>query len=211
MQPKINQDDLGPKLIFDSRIARVNYGDDYLNWRSSDVDVPPGYIGLVEMIGPVEYMQQVQFTAIRRPIPPIGEDGECYKDCGIGKRYRRWRCQQSLGNQEGNNGTTTTYTSYNSNIVYWGKNPFTGDIVEFEYIVRPGRYYIECNACLNSDILDDCVNPVIFEFSLIPSTMPQTDLILPCNPKLAEYYYDAPEDATVAALEDIADAISAQE
>lgn len=175
-----------PVRIFDSRQAQKLYGN-YAHYRSSDFFVPPGYIGLVEIIAAEEYLKQMTFSAIRIPTPQKGEGADCYLDCNTGKRYRRWKCQQSLGTPTSPAPKGTTFTEYNSSIVFWGLDPFTQDIVEFEYIVRPGHYFLEANRCIN-EVLDDCINPTIIEFSLIRSD-DIYDLLLPCNENYA-YYWD---------------------
>lgn len=170
---------LGPIRVFDSRKARERYVD-YKHARSSDMVVPPGYIGLVELIAPEEYLPKITMTAIRIPTAATGEDSDCFKDCNIGKRYRRWKCNQTLGNHLSENLRPTKYTEYNNSIVFWGFDPFTNNIVEFEYLDRPGVYYIEANRCDNA-VLDDCINPTIVEFSLIKWYPSYSPLDLPCH------------------------------
>ena len=155
----------GPIRIFDSRKARNLYKD-YKHYRSSDVIVPPGYLGLVEVIAPEDYFPKITFTAVRIPTPQTGEESDCFNDCNIAKRYRRWRCEQELGDHRSPNARPTKYTGYNQHIVYWGYDPFIDRIVEFEWLDRPGTYYLEANRCDNA-VLDDCVNPTFLEFSLI--------------------------------------------
>lgn len=178
--------DLGPKLIFDSRVAKELY-DNYKEYRSATFNVPPGFIGLVELIAPENYLPDMTFTAVRIPAPMVGQDSECRNNCDIGKRYRRWKCRQSLGNNTTANNQSSGFTSYKSTIVHWGHDPFTKDIVEFEYIVRPGSYFLEANRCINK-VLDDCINPTIIELSLLPSVVAHPDLVLPCNPKYGPYW-----------------------
>lgn len=155
----------GPIRIFDSRKARNLYKD-YKQYRSSDIVVPPGYLGLVELIAPEDYLPKITMTAVRLPTPQTGEDSDCFNECGLGKRYRRWRCSQELGDHRSPNIRPTKFTDYNQHIVYWGYDPFIDRIVEFEWIDRPGTYYLEANRCDNA-VLDDCDNPTIVEFSLI--------------------------------------------
>lgn len=128
--------------------------------------IPPGYLGIVEIIAPEDYLPKMTFSAIRLPTAQSGEDSDCFNDCNIGKRYRRWRCTQELGDHRSPNMHPTKYTSYNQHIVYWGFDPFIDRIVEFEWIDRPGVYYLEANRCEN-DVLRDCLNPTFIEFSLI--------------------------------------------
>lgn len=171
----------GPFRIFDSRKARDRYRN-YKAVRSADLVVPPNHIACVSLIAPEAYLPYMSFTAIRIPTPETGEDTSCYLDCGTGKRYRRWRCHQDLGTRESPNGLPTVYTEYNSNVVYWGFDPFTRNVVEFEYIVRPGVYFLQADRCRN-EVLDDCVNPTIIEASLI-YTETVYDLLLPCSCRL---------------------------
>lgn len=156
---------LGPIRIFDSRKARNRYKE-YKLYRSSDLVVPPGYVALVEIIAPVKYLEKMTFSAIRIPTPQTGEDTDCFDECGMGKRYRRWRCEQELGDHRSPNARPTRYTQYNQHIVRWGYDTFIDRIVEFEFIDRPGTYYLEANRCDNG-VLDDCDNPTIIEASLI--------------------------------------------
>lgn len=157
--------ELGPIRVFDSRKARNRYKN-YKEYRSSDIIVPPGYLGLVEVIAPVEYLEKMTFSAVRIPTPQGGDDSDCFNECELGKRYRRWRCTQELGDHRSPNMRPTAYTGYNQHIVYWGFDPFIDRIVEFEWIDRPGTYYLEANRCEN-DVLNDCDNPTLIEFSLI--------------------------------------------
>ena len=168
---------LGPTRIFDSRRARELYKS-YKDYRSSDLVVPPGYIGLVELIAPVKYMQRVTFYAVRLPSPVTGEGSDCFNDCNIGKIYRRWKCFQSLGDHRSPNMRPTDYTEYNEHIVVWGYDKFKDKINEFEYIVRPGTYYIAASRCDNP-VIEDCVNPTFLEFSLQRSYPSYHDLDLP--------------------------------
>ena len=169
---------LGPIRIFDSRKARDRY-ENYKQYRSSDFIVPPGYIGLIELIGPEEYFPQITVTAVRIPTPDTGQDNDCYPECGIGKRYRRWKCSQTTGYHLSDNAQETRYSEYNGHIVYWGWDPFIHRIVEFEYIVRPGTYYLEANKCDNK-VIEDCTNPIIAELSLQKHYPSYHDLQLPC-------------------------------
>lgn len=169
---------LGPIRVFDSRKARERYKE-YQYYRSSDFVVPPGYLGVVEIIAPEEYLTKMTFTAVRIPTVQTGEDSDCFNECGLGKRYRRWKCKQTLGSPLLPN-ANTKFNDYNAHVVYWGLDPFTNDIVEFEYIVRPGTYYLEANRCDNA-VLDDCINPTIIEFSLQKHYPSYHDLDLDCN------------------------------
>lgn len=177
----IDADKKGPIRIFDSRKARDRYKD-YKDVRSADIFVPPNHIACISLIAPEDYYEKMSFTAIRIPTPEVGEDTSCYLDCNTGKRYRRWRCQQDLGTDASPNDQPTKYTEYNSNVVYWGLDPFTRNIVEFEYIVRPGVYFLQADRCAN-EVLDDCANPTIIEASLI-YTETIYDLLLPCSCRL---------------------------
>lgn len=170
---------LGPIRIFDSRKARERYKE-YKSYRSSDFVVPPGYLGLIEIIAPEEYLSKMTFTAVRIPTPQVGEDTDCYNECGLGKRYRRWKCSQTTGDHKSPNMRPTKFTDYNAHIVYWGFDPFIDKIVEFEYVVRPGTYYLVANRCDNK-VLDDCDNPTIIEFSLQKHYPSYHDLDLPCH------------------------------
>lgn len=167
----------GPIRIFDSRKAQLLY-ESYKQYRSSDFVVPPGYIGLVEIIAPEDYLPKMTFTAVRFPTAQHGEGSDCFDECEIGKRYRRWKCTQSLGDHRSPNIRPTKYTEYNEHIVYWGLDPFLDKIVEFEYVVRPGNYYLVADRCEN-DVLNDCVNPTIIEFSLERRYPSYHDLDLP--------------------------------
>lgn len=166
---------LGPTRIFDSRKAKVLYKD-YKDFRSSDIIVPPGYIGLVELIAPVEYMRKITLYAVRLPTAQTGEGSDCFDDCNIGKIYRRWKCFQTLGDDRSER--PTAYTEYNEHIVYWGYDRFKDKIVEFEYIVRPGTYYLAANRCDNT-VMEDCINPTFVEFSLQKHYPSYHDLDLP--------------------------------
>lgn len=170
----------GPIRIFDSRKAKERYTD-YRDVRSSDFFVPPNYVGIVSIIAPQEYMADMSFTAIRIPTPETGEDTDCYRDCNTGKRYRRWRCDQDLGNHKPDKVGVplTSYTGYNSSVVYWGLDPFSRHVVEFEYIVRPGWYFLQADRCKNN-VLEDCINPTLIELSLM-YTETVYDLLLPCG------------------------------
>lgn len=168
---------LGPTRIFDSRKARERYKE-YKSYRSSDFVVPPGYLGVVELFAPEEYFRKITFTAVRIPTAQTGEDSDCYNECGIGKRYRRWKCAQTLGDERSPNSRPTKFTEYNGSVVYWGYDPYLDKIVEFEYIVRPGTYYLVANRCDN-EVLDDCINPTIIEFSLQKHYPSYHDLDLP--------------------------------
>lgn len=180
----LDTDKKGPIRIFDSRKARDRYKD-YKDVRSADIFVPPNHIACISLIAPEDYYEKMSFTAIRIPTPEVGEDTSCYLDCNTGKRYRRWRCQQDLGTSKSPNNQATTYTEYNSNVVYWGMDPFTKNIVEFEYIVRPGVYFLQADKCAN-EVLEDCVNPTIIEASLI-YTETIYDLLLPCSCRLEHW------------------------
>lgn len=181
---QINPEHKGPIRIFDSRKARDRYKN-YKDVRSSDIVVPPNYIACVSLIAPEDYLPKLAFTALRIPTPEVGEDTSCYLDCDTGKRYRRWRCQQDLGTTNSPNANDTKYTEYNSSVVYWGLDPFTRNIVEFEYIVRPGVYFLQAERC-KAEVLDDCVNPTIIEASLI-YTETIYDLLLPCSCRLSHW------------------------
>lgn len=175
----------GPFRIFDSRKARERYKH-YKDYRSSDIIVPPNFVALVSIIAPEEYYDKMTFTAIRIPTPDVGEDSSCYMDCNVGKRYRRWQCQRDLGAMLRENGADTVFTEYNSSVVYWGLNPFTQTVAEFEYIVRPGTYFLQADRCVN-EVLEDCVNYTIIEASLIYTEV-VADLFLPCAERLGQYW-----------------------
>ncbi len=173
----------GPIRVFDSRKVEALYKE-YKNARSQTFFVPPGYIGQLEVIAPVEYFPKVSFNIIREVAKITGSEAECFQDCQLGKYYRRWMCSQSLGKTTSSNSQPTAYSAYNSSIVYLGWNPFLQEIVEFEYIVRPGNYHVLADRC--DDVLKDCNNPIIIELALIPvSSVP--DLALPCNSELVQY------------------------
>jgi len=148
--------------VFDSRIAKATYSN-LLYYRTSNIYVPPGCVALVEFIAHYEYLTQMTFTAVRTPnASPMAE---CFEDNGcIGKRYRRWKCCQSLGEDvEG-----TKYDDWNKSIVRWGWDKFTEEIVEFEWIDRPGHYHLTTLKC-NAEPIEDCEFPTIIEVSIMPA------------------------------------------
>lgn len=159
-----------PVVIFDSRQAKKIYKD-YNYYRSSGFTVPPGYVGVVELTTHWTYLATMTFTAIRVPSP--GQLDACFggKNC-LGKRYRRWRCYQGLGEDLPN----TQLDDFNKSVVRWGNDTIRGELVEHEYIVRPGQYYLIADKC-NSTNIEDCTNPTIIEVTLVPvDHIPELDL-----------------------------------
>lgn len=155
-----------PNVIFDSRTAKRVYKE-FSYYRSESFKVPAGYIAVVEMTAHKDYIPALTFTAIRTPAD--SNSGHCYAAAGVGKRYRRWKCSQSLGSTEasGGSGQPTEITPYNKSVVRWGWDFINEEIVEFEYITRPGTYYLIADKCNNLQI-EDCNNPTIIEVTLIP-------------------------------------------
>lgn len=170
MSSKINTQ---PQVIFDSRTAKKNYAN-FNYYRSGAFTVPSGYIAVVELTTNHTYLPTLSFTAIR--IPVGSSMSECYLKTCVGKRYRRWRCYQGLGQDVPN----TQYDDFNRSIVRWGNDPYREELVEHEYIVRPGNYYLVADKCNNTN-LEDCVNPTIIEVTLVAvDQMPE--LLLPGCP-----------------------------
>lgn len=149
-----------PFKIFDSRKAKEVYsGIDY--YRSEGFTVPPGYVAVVELTTSYRYLPCVTFTAIR--IPPTASFDECYANPRMGKLYRRWRCYQGLGEDKPN----TVFDDFNRSIVRWGNDEIRKELVEHEFIVRPGQYYLIASKCDNI-VIEDCINPTVIDVSLVP-------------------------------------------
>lgn len=150
-----------PQVIFDSRHAKSVYRD-YNYYRSGGFCVPAGYVAVVELTTHHTFLSNLLFTAIR--VPPSHSLDACYgtKNC-LGKRYRRWRCYQGLGDT----GTNTQFNDFNRSIVRWGNDTIRGELVEHEYIVRPGNYYLIADKCSNTN-LEDCNNPTVIDVTLVP-------------------------------------------
>lgn len=150
-----------PLVVFDSRQAKKTY-QQYNYYRSSGFDIPPGFVGVVELTTHHTYLPTITFTAIRVPAP--GNLDACFgsKNC-LGKRYRRWRCYQGLGEDLPN----TSLDDFNKSVVRWGNDYIRGELVEHEFIVRPGSYYLMGEKCNNANI-EDCTNPTIIEVTLVP-------------------------------------------
>ena len=165
-----NENRTRTEVIFDSRNAKAAYQNfDY--YRSTSFTVPGGYMAVVELTALQDALMCLSMTAVRIP---IGFSDDCYEINGIGKRYRRWRCSQALGNTK----KGTDFSPYNGSVVRWGNDHINKQPVEFEYIVRPGRYYLIGDKCENLPV-EECDRPVIIEVTLVPvSCIP--DLALPC-------------------------------
>lgn len=166
-----------PTIVFDSRRAKEVY-EQYQYYRSRSFDVPAGYVALVEMTTALEYFPTMTF-GINRVI--IG-DNECYETDEICKLYRRWKCEQSLGDYNSPNGIPTAFTEYNQSLVQLGWDSQNDQLVEFEYITRPGRYFLIGLKCNNQNI-EDCTRPTVFEVTLVPQSHIQ-DLALCPNPQV---------------------------
>lgn len=166
-----------PGIVFDSRHARKIYKD-YSYYRSAGFVVPPGYVAVVELITNHTYVPTLTFTAVRQAAGSTLD--ACYgsKNC-LGKRYRRWQYYQGLGVDIPN----TDFDDYNASVVRWGWDYIKERLVEHEYIVRPGHYYLMGDRCSNENI-EDCENPTLFEVTLVPSGQPP-ELLLP-NLSLAQ-------------------------
>lgn len=165
--------EIKPIVIFDSRIASKTYKD-LDHYRSTEFFVPGGCIALVELTTGKDIIENMTFTAIRVPIP--SPTFECYENSKcIGKRYRRWKCCQSLG--ENIVGSNTD--DFAKSVVRWGNDKVNKEIVQFEYITRPGFYYLTTLKCTSPDI-ENCAIPTIFEVTIFPiDGVP--DLDLPCS------------------------------
>lgn len=149
-----------PVKVFDSREAKKNYAG--LNYyRSSGFTVPPGYVGVVELTTNYQYLPLMTFSAIR--IPTSASFDECYGNPRLGKRYRRWRCYQGLGMDDPN----TQFDDFNRSVVRWGIDQIRNELVEHEYIVRPGQYYLIADKC-QSQVIEDCDNPTFIDVSFVP-------------------------------------------
>lgn len=166
-----------PTIVFDSRRAKSVY-EEFGYYRSASFDVPAGYVALIEMTTAIDYFPTMTF-GVHRVI--IGND-ECYKTDEISKMYRRWKCQQSLGDYNSPNGIPTSYTPYNQSLVQLGWDSQNDQLVEFEYITRPGRYFLIGLKCNNQNV-EDCTRPTVFEVTLIPQSHIQ-DLALCPNPQV---------------------------
>lgn len=177
-----------PHQIFDSRRAKELYSE-YNMYRSGSFVVPPGYVALVELITKHDYFEEMTFTAVMTPTFNSASK-ECYdNNCGIAKRFRRWRCCQSLGaNTEGSNNDAAAKT-----VVRWGWDNPNQEIVEFEFIDRPGNYYLIATKCnsLNS-VIEDCDYPTIIQVSLIRAS------------DAFQLGYDCCEDTTVVSTVEVA-------
>lgn len=148
-----------PIRIFDSRLAKGVYvNDNYI--RSQSFNVPPGYVAVIELTTHYTFLPTITFTAIR--IPPLFTANQCFNDSCLGKRYRRWRCYQGLGEDLPN----TQMDPFNQSVVRWGNDAIRGELVEHEYIVRPGQYYLIADKCNNENLLD-CTKPTILDMSLM--------------------------------------------
>lgn len=155
-----------PLNIFDSRNAKTNYKDENY-YRSESFKVPPGYVALIELTTASEYKGSVTFVVYREP-ETLKEMDDCYNNKGIAKKYRQLKCSNSLGPLTDLT-TGTQYNDYNKKVVRLGNDYINKEIVEFEYITRPGKYFLMANKSDNTPI-EDCSLPTIIELSLIPVT-----------------------------------------
>lgn len=166
--------DTFPSLIFDSRKASFIYKD-YGYYRSADFTVPAGYTAVVEMTTHKDNMGCLKFQAMRTAL-----QNECYEKEGIVKLYRRWRCCQGMGRpQDDAEGGATDFNRYGRSIVTWGHDETNENYVDFEYITRPGNYYLFMCSNDTDDVIKDCDRPTLIEVTLI-STSIISDLAIPC-------------------------------
>lgn len=158
-----------PEVIFDSRQGAAIYAK-HNYYRSSNFYVPPGFAASIELTAHSSYMGSLLFTAIR--IPP-GNKTICYSNDCLGKVYRRWLCCRDLGeNVEGMDAD-----AYSATIVRWGWDWVRERHVDFEYITRPGNYYlIASKATEGNAALEDSDNPTIIDMTLVPNST-ITDLL----------------------------------
>lgn len=171
------------KIIFDSRIAtRVYEGIQYPYYRSADFEVKPGEVAILEVTASCDNISKVCFAAYRG----IGEPFcESLDNTGLGKLYRRWGCQRRLGSPcEGQEGGGTQYTEYNRSVLRLGNDMFNNTIVEFEYIDRPGRYYLLADkGCCEETAITDCDSPTLVEVTIAPMVYNKTN---PCVDYMAD-------------------------
>lgn len=166
-----------PYIIYDSRIgADVYASPDFTYYRGELFVVPPGYVAHVEMTTRTDIYPDVMGTFVR--VPAFTKLLDCDDERKYGKTYRRWRCTRSLGNNVSNNPSPSAYTPYNQSILKLGFDNLNNEISEFDYITRPGKYYILFDKRSNTAHLD-ANNPILVEVSLI-KTDKVHDLELPC-------------------------------
>lgn len=151
-----------PVVIYDSRHAIKVYVDKNFT-RSANIIVPVGCVALIELTAPLDYVKTMMYSAIRTPEPSKWDECLLLDDNCIGKRYRRWKCCQSLGTDI----PDSTDDDFTKSVVRWGYDQFTEEIVEFEFIDRPGNYYLVGRNCDTPNV-GDCKNPTIFEVSIMP-------------------------------------------
>lgn len=164
--------DTFPELIFDSRKASLIYKD-YGYYRSSDFTVPAGYVAVVELTTHRDNMGCLKFQAMRTAL-----QNECYEKEGIVKKYRRWRCRQGMGRpQDDTSGGVTDFNEYGMSIVIWGHDEANKNYVDFEYITRPGNYYLFMCSSNTDDVINDCDRPTLIEVTMIPiGTIPDLNI-----------------------------------
>lgn len=146
------------KTIFDSRKSTNVYGGvEYTHHRSSDFEIPPGYVALVELTTHKDYFNRVVFTAIKRPRSI--ERQNCFDTTCQGKRYHQAYCTHELGQSPNN---------FKKSVLRWGLDAPNGAVNQFHYITRPGDYYLTADKLTNA-VLEDCNNPTIIEVFIFPA------------------------------------------
>lgn len=167
-----------PFIIYDSRIgADVYKSTDLTYYRGEAFVVPPGFVAHVEMTVNSTILPNVMGTFVR--IPAFTKSLDCDDERKYAKTYRRWRCSRTLGTNTSNNPNPSAYTPYNQSILKLGYDNLNNELVEFDYITRPGKYYILFDK-LSNVAHEDANNPVLVEASLI-KTDKVYDLELPCG------------------------------